>query len=112
MSKASQSGWSANGRPDWFGQHRNEFRAGMLVIFGPEGDGVWRCIATVIFSDKSGGRFTLDVSHSDFEALNDLDDQSVVVLAHRYLATFSPVDLDPDQAANWNQSVWKKWGDA
>lgn len=111
MGKAFESGWSANGRPDWFGQHRAKFSSGMLVIFGPEGEGVWRCIATIVLSDKSGGRFTLDVSHSDFEALGDLDDLSVVVLAHRYLATFPPVDLGSDQAADWNDSVWKKWGE-
>jgi hypothetical protein len=112
MSKASQSGWSANGRPGWFDQHRSKFKAGMLVILGTEGEGVWRCITTVVLSDKSGGRFTLDVSRPDFEALKDLDYQAVVALAHRYLATFPPVDLDSDQASTWDQSVWKKWGES
>lgn len=111
MSKATQSGWSANGRPAWFSQHHNQFRAGMLVVFGAEGDALWRCIATVVLSDGSGGRFTLDVSQSDLDALADLDDRSVVVLAHRYLATFPAVDLDEDQAATWDQSVWKTWGE-
>lgn len=112
MCKAAAVGWSAEGRPEWFRQHRDQFRAATLVVFGSEAPSVLRCIATVILADGSGGRFTLDVSESDLNALEDLDDRAVVVLAHRYLATFPPLDLDDGQAATWDQSVWKKWGES
>jgi hypothetical protein len=111
MSEAAHRGWNAIGRPDWFRQHADQFRTAMLTVFGSEGSGLWRCIVTVILADGSGGRFTLDVSTSALEALDELDDRSVVVLAHRYLATFSPVDLDVDQASTWDQSVWRSWGE-
>lgn len=111
MSDATRRGWSANGRPDWFGQHEEQFRSATLVVFGSEGAGLWRCIVTVVLADGSGGRFTLDVSAPALEALPDLDDRAVVVLAHRYLATFPPIDLDADQAATWDESVWKRWGE-
>lgn len=112
MSRAAARGWSADGRPEWFSQHRGQFRSALLVIFGPEAPEVWRCIATVALADGSGGRFTLDVSYSDLDALDDLDDRSLVILAHRYLATLPPLDLDDAQAATWDESVWKKWGEA
>jgi hypothetical protein len=111
MGQAASVGWSADGRPEWFQQHRGQFQAATLVVFGIESPGVWRCIATVVLADGSGGRFTLDVSESDLDALTDMDGEAVVVLAHRYLATFPPLDLDEGQAATWDESVWKKWGE-
>jgi hypothetical protein len=112
MRKAIASEWSAEGRPEWFRQHRSQFKAAMLVVFGREGSAAYRCIATVILQDGSGGRFTLDVAVSDYETLPDLDDQATVILAHRYLATFPPVNLDDAQSKTWDRSVWKKWGEA
>ena len=57
MSKAAASGWSAEGRPEWFRQHRDQFREATLVVFGSEGPAVYRCIASVVLADHSGGRF-------------------------------------------------------
>lgn len=111
MAKAASAGWSAEGRPEWFQHHRDQFQAATLVVFGAESPSVWRCIATVILADRTGGRFTLDVAKSDLEALADMDHEAVVVLAHRYIATFPPLDLDENQAATWDESVWKKWGE-
>lgn len=111
MSEATNHGWSANGRPDWFAQHEENYRSANLVIFGPEGAGLWRCIVTVILADDSGGRFTLDVSASRLDSLRDLDRREVVLLAHRYLATFPPIDLDPGQAVTWDEGVWRRWGE-
>ncbi|HET6952180.1 MAG TPA: hypothetical protein VFI47_17495, partial [Acidimicrobiales bacterium] len=84
----------------------------MLVVFGSEGPDVYRCIAAVVLADSSGGRFTIDVSVSDFDALEDVDDRGVVVLAHRYLATLPALDLDDAQAETWDQSVWKTRGES
>jgi hypothetical protein len=109
---ATDRGWSANGRPDWLREHEDRFRSATLVVFGPEGASLWRCIVTVVLADDSGGRFTLDVSTSALDNLPDLDEKAVVILAHRYLATFPPIDLDPDQAASWEESVWKRWGES
>jgi hypothetical protein len=80
------------------------------VVFGPEGSALLRCIVTVLLVDGSGGRFTLDVSKLDLDALDDMGDKDVVVHAHRYLATFPQLDLDRNQAATWDQRIWKKWG--
>lgn len=110
MRKAAVNKWSAEGRPDWFRQHRSQFKAATLIVFGPEGSSAYRCIATVMLRDGSGGRFTLDVAVRDYDALKDLDDQGTVVMAHRYLATFPAVDLDDAQAKTWDRSVWKRRG--
>jgi hypothetical protein len=112
MSKATASRWSAEGRPDWLRKHRGQLKGATLVVFGTEGRGTLRCIATVILADGSGGRFTLDVAVSDYEALDDLDDQAMVEMAHRYLGTFPPVPLDDAQGRTWDSSVWKAWGES
>lgn len=112
MRKAAAKEWSAEGRPEWFREHRSQFKAAALVVFGTEGGSAYRCIATVMLRDGSGGRFTLDVEVADYDALEDLDDQATVVMAHKYLGTFPAVDLDEAQARTWDQSVWKKWGES
>jgi hypothetical protein len=112
MRKASINGWSAEGRPEWFRQQRSQFREATLIVFGCEERNVYRCIATVVLSDGSGGRFTLDVSISDYNALENLTDRALVIMAHRYLGTFPAIDLDEAQAETWDQSVWKQWGEA
>jgi hypothetical protein len=111
MKDAAAHQWSAEGRPSWFREHRGQFATAVLVTFGAEGPGVHRCIATIILNDRSGGRFTLDVAKDNFDGLADLDDRSLVVMAHRYLAKFAPVELDEDQADTWEGSVWKRWGE-
>jgi hypothetical protein len=45
--------------------------------------------------DKSRCSFTLDVSADDFERLLNLSLEGVVSLAHRYLLSFPPLELDP-----------------
>jgi hypothetical protein len=105
MAKAGDRKWSAEGRPAWFHEHRGQLSSATLVIFGSEGPGVCRCIATVIFADGSGGRFTIDVSESDFDSLEDLSDRELVIMAHRYLATYAPVELDENQASSWTSDV-------
>jgi hypothetical protein len=111
MRKAAANDRSAEGRPKWFDEHRGQFKAAALIVFGPEGSSAYRCIATVMLRDGSGGRFTLDVELRDYDALKDLDDQGMVIMAHRYLATFPAVGLDDAQAKTWDQSVWKRWGE-
>ena len=110
MNAAVAMRWSAEGRPEWFRQHRDQFHGATLVVFGREGAATYRCIATVIFADGSGGRFTLDVAESEYAKLEDLDYQATVIMAHRYLATFPPVDLDEAQAQTWDENAWKSWG--
>jgi hypothetical protein len=120
MSKATASGWSANGRPGWFAEHRDRFGQATLVVFGREGTGLWRSIATVVLADGSGGRFTLDVAAADLDALPDLDDRTLVTMAHRYLGTFPPINVDgsvtgPEAEGeewSWERSVWKRWGES
>ena len=112
MSKADVNKWNAVGRPDWFQQHRPQFLRAVLVIFGTEGSSLYRCIVTVILDDGTGGRFTLDVSVSDYDTLEDLDEQATVIMAHDYLATFPVIGLDDAQAQTWDQSVWKRWGES
>lgn len=112
MNLASDRRWSADGRPQWWAQHRDQFRSGTLIIVGTESSDIYRCIATIELGDRSGGRFTLDVSVADFAKLKDLNHQVTVEFAHRYLATFPPVDLDERQAKTWEDSVWKSWGRA
>jgi hypothetical protein len=112
MDDATRRGWSANGRPEWFRQHEDQVRAVTLVLFGSEAAGALRCIVTVVLSDRSGGRFTLDVSSSALDALPDIDRRAVIILAHEYLATFPHIALDPDQAASWEGSAWQRWGEA
>lgn len=43
---------------------------------------------------------------ADYDALEDLDDQAMLVMAHRYLGTFPAVGLDEAQARTWNRSIW------
>lgn len=112
MRKASANGWSAEGRPEWFREHRDHFKEATLVILGREGFSAYRCIATVMLREGSGGRFTLDVEATDYDGLEDLDEQSTVIMAHRYLATFPAVDLDDTQAKTWKGDVWEKWGES
>lgn len=111
MRKSSANGWSAEGRPEWFAQHRSQLKEALLVVFGREGKSVYRCIATVVLRDGTGGRFTLDIEVKDFDGLEDLSDRATVIMAHRYLATFPSMGLDDAQAKTWEQSVWKKWGE-
>lgn len=111
MRKAAVSERGAEGRPEWFRQHRDQFKSARLVVFGAEEGSTYRCIVTVMLRDGSGGRFTLDVEVRDYDALEDADDQATVVMAHRYLATFPAVDLDDAQAKTWERSVWKRWGE-
>lgn len=111
MRKARANDWSAEGRPEWFRQQRGQFKEATLVVFGNEGRSVYRCIATVVLRDGSGGRFTLDVALADYGRLKDLDERETVIMAHRYLATFPPVRLDDAQAETWEGSVWQKWGE-
>jgi hypothetical protein len=112
IEKATDGGWSANGRPDWLREHQSSFREATLVILGKEEPALWRCIATVILTDGTGGRFTIDVSKPDYQALPDLDRAAVVTLAHLYLGSFPPIPLDEDQAETYDGSVWKRWGEA
>jgi hypothetical protein len=111
MRKASANDWSAEGRPQWFREHRGQFKEATLVVFGHEGSSLYRCIATVLLRDGSGGRFTLDVEVADYDGLKDVDERTTVIMAHRYLATFPPVNLDDAQAKTWEGSVWQKWGE-
>lgn len=117
MSEAAMRQWSAEGRPSWFRERRDQFASAVLVVFGEEGVGAYRCIATVILGDGSGGRFTLDVAKNRFDKLDDLDDRILVTMAHRYLAEFQPVELNPEadvdqgQSKTWENSVWKRWGE-
>jgi hypothetical protein len=34
----------------------------------------------------------------------------MVIMAHRFLATFAPVALDIAQEQTWEGSVWQRWG--
>lgn len=104
--------WSANGRPEWFHEHEDQVQSVTLVVFGTEGAGAVRCIVAVVLSDRSGGRFTLDVAANELDALPDLDNRVVVGFAHEYLASFPHIALDPDQAASWEGSTWQKWGES
>jgi hypothetical protein len=94
MREADARGWSATGRPEWLSRKRDQFKSAALIAFGTEGPAVWRCIATVILADRSGGRFTLDVSYASFDALRELDQREIVLLAHDYLGTVPAIDLD------------------
>lgn len=97
MAKAAAGPWSAVGRPEWFGQHRDGVSRILLVVFGTEEPSAYRALVTVILEDSSGGSFTLDLAVDDFDDLPDVGTEALVTLAHRYLLTFPPIDLDPEQ---------------
>jgi hypothetical protein len=95
--------WSANGRPEWLRKERANIRNLMLTVFGTEGRSVYRCLVLASLADESKCSFTLDVSTSDFDRLPDISFSDVVSLAHKYLASYPPLKLDPDQKASWHQ---------
>ncbi|ONI74001.1 hypothetical protein BWI15_11490 [Kribbella sp. ALI-6-A] len=99
MTKAESAEFSAVGRPAWLEQHRSRIRQQYLIVFGPEGDGAYRCYAAALLDDDSGHLYTLDVATQDFDELPGVTQQELVALAHRFLMTFSPVPLDPEQQA-------------
>lgn len=116
MMEAEAAQWSAIGRAEWLGQHRQRFKTATLIIFGTEGPKIWRCVTTVLLTDGSGGTFTLDVSHSSFDALQDIDQQGLIMLAHRYLLSLpfvplAPANSDP-RPDTFETSAWKAWGEA
>ncbi|GAA3649344.1 hypothetical protein GCM10022224_010090 [Nonomuraea antimicrobica] len=98
---ARDQGRSAVGRPGWMAAHASRIRSLFAVVFGTEGPGVYRCLVTAVLDDGSGGSFTLDVSHADFDALPDVTADELVEMAHLYLLDMPPIDLDPDQQASW-----------
>ena len=96
----AQGRWSATGRPRWFASERENVLQIMMVVTGAEEPSVYRCIVTVIVKDGEafkGHSFTLDVSHKDFDDLSDISGQTLVGLAHHYLADFPMLALDPGQ---------------
>ena len=97
MATAAMNPWSAVGRPDWFARVRDNVRNIMLVILGVEHSSVYRCIATVVLKDSSGGRFTLDVAFTDFDALPEAAFRDLVSFSHQYLVGFPYLKLDPSQ---------------
>jgi hypothetical protein len=108
MAKAADTPWSAVGRPHWVRSHRDRLDLALLTIFGTEQPSAYRCLVTAILDDGTGGSFTLDVATGDFNNLPDVTPKTLVTLAHRYLLTFPPIDLDPDQAESWS---WRQPGD-
>ncbi|MER6951514.1 hypothetical protein ABT294_46615 [Nonomuraea sp. NPDC000554] len=98
---AREQGRSAVGRPGWLAAHGDRVRSLFAVVFGTEGPGVYRCLVTAVLDDGSGGSFTLDMSHADFDALPDVTADELVGMAHLYLAEMPPIDLDPDQRETW-----------
>jgi hypothetical protein len=97
MAVAREKGWNAVGRPAWSGAHRDRVRSMWMVVFGPEGSALLRCIVIAVLDDGSGGSFTLDVLPADFDRLPDATPEEQTMLAHMYLAGFPPLELDPDQ---------------
>jgi hypothetical protein len=100
----AQGRWSAMGRPRWFASERESVLQIMMVVTGAEEPSVYRCIVTVIVKGEgegagsfTGNSFTLDVSRKDFDDLRDISDQTLVGLAHHYLADFPMLALDPGQ---------------
>ena len=75
----------------------------MLVVLNVEHPAVYRCMVTAILKDNSGCRFTLDVGFSEFNELPDITAEVLVTLAHRYLAGFPLLKLDPDQEETWER---------
>ena len=97
---AAQGRWSATGRPRWFAAERESVLQIMMVVTGAEGPSVYRCIVTVIVKGDgsyTGRSFTLDVSRKDFDDLSDISEQTLVGLAHHYLADFPMLPLDAGQ---------------
>ena len=95
--------WSANGRPEWLNGQRDHITTLILTVFGVEGRAVYRCLVMAILDDKSKCNFTLDVSVDDFDRLPDARLEDVVSLAHRYLVSFPPLELDPAQQETWRR---------
>lgn len=56
-----------------------------------------------VLDDKTKCNFTLDVAVDDFDRLRDLPLEEVVSLAHRYLVSFPPLELDPAQKESWHR---------
>jgi hypothetical protein len=104
MGLAAEQPWSAVGRPSWFRRERNNIQELMLVVLNVEDPSVYRCMVTAILKDRSGCRFTLDVGFSEFNRLPDITFEILVTLAHRYLAGFPLLKLDPDQEETWRRS--------
>ncbi|MFB9833004.1 hypothetical protein [Actinoallomurus acaciae] len=103
MSAAPEHGWSAVGRPSWLDANRHDIRSLLIVIVGTAEPPVYRCLVTAVLGDGSGGAFTLDVSPADFAALPDITPAESTRLAHLYLASFPPLDLDPAQQESWEE---------
>ncbi|GAB2859761.1 hypothetical protein GCM10027176_72460 [Actinoallomurus bryophytorum] len=97
MTVAREKEWSAVGRPAWWGAHKDRVRSLWMVVFGPEGTTLLRCIVIAALDDGSGGSFTLDVHPADFDRLPDATPEELTMLAHAYLARFPPLELDLDQ---------------
>ena len=57
---------------------------------------------------RSPTAFPPHITTSDVTNLPDIAPTALVTLAHRYLMTFPPIDLDPDQAQSWS---WRQPGD-
>ena len=95
--------FSANGRPQWLKEQGANIRSAMLTVAGSEGRSTFRCLVMAVLADKSKCSFTLDVSVEDFDRLPDLPLEDVVVLAHRYLVGFPPLELDPEQKEAWSR---------
>jgi hypothetical protein len=98
--------WSASGRPEWLQEQRTHIKTLLLTVFGTEGRGVYRCLVMATLDDKSKCSFTLDVSVDDFNRLPDMPLEDVVSLAHRYLVSFPPLELDPAQKERWES--WRR----
>jgi len=64
--RAKQAKFSAVGRTNWVRRQEPNIESVLIHVFGTEGPGVYRCIATLIMVRKEVRYFTLDVSHADF----------------------------------------------
>jgi hypothetical protein len=100
--EAAEHHWSARARPVWLRDHAEIISALFVTILSEE-SGYIRCSVIVVLSDGSGGHFSLDVDPSRFEALEDVSQEELVALAHRYFRRFPSVPLDPDQQAGWDR---------
>jgi hypothetical protein len=93
--------WSAEGRPEWLREQRDNIATLMATVYGTEGRSVYRCLIMAVLKDKSKCNFTLDVSVEDFNHLPDVPLKEVISLAHKYLLSVPPLDLDSTQKESW-----------
>lgn len=103
---ARSNGWSAIGRPGWIEQHIGSIASVRLVIFGPEGDAAYRCIALVVLGDNTGYRFTIDVQRVSFDKFRDITQEELVLLAHRQLSSYPFLPLAPGEEESWENALW------